>query len=110
MHPLEFCPRPRKCGANPQALHGEAAKVRTRHRPAWTVASALWPLDNIHTTTASMSEDKETLISMGFAPERADWALRVKKGQGVQAAMDFLLAHADDPIPDPEDENEEDCE
>ncbi|EKC99074.1 DNA-binding protein [Trichosporon asahii var. asahii CBS 8904] len=55
-----------------------------------------------------MSEDKETLIAMGFAPERADWALRVKKGQGVQAAMDFLLAHADDPVPDPEDEMEED--
>lgn len=57
-----------------------------------------------------MSEDKDTLIAMGFAPERADWALRVKKGQGVQAAMDFLLAHADDPIPDPEDEMEEDSE
>lgn len=57
-----------------------------------------------------MSEDKETLIAMGFAPERADWALRAKKGQGVQAAMDFLLAHADDPVPDPEDEMEEDSE
>lgn len=54
-----------------------------------------------------MSEDKETLLAMGFAPERIDWALRVKKGQGLQTAMDFILAHADDPVPEPDGDEEE---
>lgn len=99
--------------SNPQAIgHAESAQsppcVIVRHQRKEGCISAC--NCTLHNNTATMSEDKDTLIAMGFAPERADWALRVKKGQGVQAAMDFLLAHADDPIPDPEDEMEEDSE
>ena len=98
---------------NPQATRRadnlrRASSSAINPRAARRVASA--PAFAHFTTNTTMSEDKETLIAMGFAPERADWALRVKKGQGVQAAMDFLLAHADDPVPDPEDEMEEDSE
>ncbi|KAH9991102.1 hypothetical protein BJV77DRAFT_1060790 [Russula vinacea] len=44
--------------------------------------------------------DKENLISMGFDPARIDWALRATNNSGLQPAMDFILEHNDDPIPD----------
>lgn len=47
-----------------------------------------------------MATDKETLLSMGFEPARVDWALRATSNAGLQPALDFLIAHADDPIPD----------
>ncbi|EIM80332.1 uncharacterized protein STEHIDRAFT_105379 [Stereum hirsutum FP-91666 SS1] len=45
--------------------------------------------------------DKDVLVSMGFDPARIEWALRATKNSGLQPAMDFLLEHSDDPIPDP---------
>lgn len=44
--------------------------------------------------------DKDVLISMGFDPARIEWALRATKNSGLQPAMDFILEHNDDPIPD----------
>ncbi|KAH9973387.1 hypothetical protein BJV74DRAFT_197510 [Russula compacta] len=44
--------------------------------------------------------DKDVLISMGFDPARIEWALRATNGKGLQPAMDFILEHNDDPIPD----------
>ena len=61
--------------------------------------------------------DKENLIAMGFDSARIDcmfsWlsndvklnnipgALRATNNSGLQPAMDFILAHNEDPIPDP---------
>ncbi|KAL7425147.1 hypothetical protein Q5752_000835 [Cryptotrichosporon argae] len=45
---------------------------------------------------------------MGFAPERIDWALRATKRSGLQPAMDHLLEHADEPVPEATDEGPED--
>ncbi|KAI0262306.1 ubiquitin-related domain-containing protein [Gloeopeniophorella convolvens] len=45
--------------------------------------------------------DKDVLISMGFDAARVDWALRATNNRGLQPAMDFILEHSDDPIPDP---------
>jgi hypothetical protein len=44
--------------------------------------------------------DKDVLISMGFDPARIEWALRATKNSGLQPAMDFILEHNEDPIPD----------
>lgn len=60
--------------------------------------------------------DKDVLISMGFDPARIECmsnsssndvrlshnpgALRATNGKGLQPAMDFILEHNDDPIPD----------
>ncbi|KAH9074926.1 ubiquitin-related domain-containing protein [Lactarius deliciosus] len=44
--------------------------------------------------------DKEVLISMGFDLARVEWALRATNNKGLQPAMDFILEHNDDPIPD----------
>jgi len=49
---------------------------------------------------AATMSDKEVLISMGFDPARIDWALRATNNNGLQPAMDFILEHNDDPIPD----------
>ncbi|TFK48412.1 hypothetical protein OE88DRAFT_1664196 [Heliocybe sulcata] len=72
-----------------------------------------------------MSGDKDVLLSMGFDPARVEWALRATSGRGLQPAMDHILEHENDPIPDPSasapaagsagnpmdvDENEEDIE
>ncbi|CAB3222635.1 unnamed protein product [Arctia plantaginis] len=42
----------------------------------------------------------ETLIEMGFSKERAEKALAVTNYKGVEPAMEWLLAHADDPAID----------
>ncbi|KAH8991725.1 ubiquitin-related domain-containing protein [Lactarius akahatsu] len=44
--------------------------------------------------------DKDVLNSMGFDPARVEWALRATNNKGLQPAMDFILEHNDDPIPD----------
>lgn len=48
-----------------------------------------------------MAGDKELLLGMGFEEARIDWAIRQTKGAGLQPALDFLFAHADEPVPDP---------
>lgn len=48
-----------------------------------------------------MSGDKELLLGMGFDSARIDWAVKETKGAGLQPALDFLVAHADEPIPEP---------
>ncbi|KZV65051.1 hypothetical protein PENSPDRAFT_756841 [Peniophora sp. CONT] len=45
--------------------------------------------------------DKDTLLSMGFDSARVDWALKATNNRGLQPAMDFILEHSDDPIPEP---------
>lgn len=46
-----------------------------------------------------MSSDRQQLEKMGFAPDRVSWALRVTGNAGLQAAMDHLVEHSEDPIP-----------
>lgn len=48
-----------------------------------------------------MANDRDTLLSMGFDPARVDWALRATGHRGLQPAMDHLLEHEGEPIPDP---------
>jgi len=44
--------------------------------------------------------DKEALLSMGFAEDRVDWALRATQNRGLQPAMDHILENNDNPVPD----------
>ncbi|KAJ9578760.1 hypothetical protein L9F63_005018 [Diploptera punctata] len=46
------------------------------------------------------SQDVNTLIEMGFARNRAERALEITGNQGVEPAMEWLLAHMDEEIPD----------
>jgi len=48
-----------------------------------------------------MSGDKDVLLSMGFDPARVEWALRATNGRGLQPAMDHIIEHESDPVPDP---------
>ncbi|XP_052870175.1 UBX domain-containing protein 1 [Anopheles cruzii] len=43
--------------------------------------------------------DIQTLMDMGFAKEKAERALEVTNNKGVEQAMEWLLAHADEPLP-----------
>lgn len=43
--------------------------------------------------------DIQTLVDMGFQKEKAERALQVTNNKGVEAAMEWLLAHADEDIP-----------
>lgn len=43
--------------------------------------------------------DIQTLVDMGFPKERAERAMQVTNNKGVEAAMEWLLAHADEDIP-----------
>uniref|UniRef100_A0A1Q3F7J8 Putative ubiquitin regulatory protein n=1 Tax=Culex tarsalis TaxID=7177 RepID=A0A1Q3F7J8_CULTA len=43
--------------------------------------------------------DIQTLVDMGFPKERAERAIQVTNNKGVEAAMEWLLAHADEDIP-----------
>lgn len=45
-----------------------------------------------------MSSELDILKEMGFSEQRAEKALQVCGSQGVEAAMEWLLAHADDPM------------
>ncbi|XP_035914971.1 UBX domain-containing protein 1-A [Anopheles stephensi] len=45
--------------------------------------------------------DIQTLIDMGFPKEKAERALEVTNNKGVEQAMEWLLAHADEPLPPP---------
>ncbi|EIN06265.1 hypothetical protein PUNSTDRAFT_73294 [Punctularia strigosozonata HHB-11173 SS5] len=47
-----------------------------------------------------MSSDRDVLLSMGFDPARVDWALKATGGRGLQPAMDHILEHEGQPIPD----------
>lgn len=43
--------------------------------------------------------DIQTLMDMGFPKEKAERALEVTNNKGVEQAMEWLLAHADEPLP-----------
>ncbi|KAJ3120249.1 hypothetical protein HK100_012882 [Physocladia obscura] len=47
-----------------------------------------------------MATDKEQLLAMGFEAARVEAALKATKNSGLQVAMDWLFAHADDPLPE----------
>lgn len=47
-----------------------------------------------------MASDKDQLISMGFAPERVEWALKATNNAGLQPAMDHILENDGKPVPD----------
>jgi hypothetical protein len=48
-----------------------------------------------------MATDKETLLSFGFDPARIDWALKATGNRGLQPAMDYMLEHEGEAVPDP---------
>jgi multidrug efflux pump subunit AcrA (membrane-fusion protein) len=47
-----------------------------------------------------MAGDKETLLSMGFDPARVDWALKATGNRGLQPAMDHILEHEAQRVPE----------
>ncbi|KAF8626557.1 hypothetical protein AX15_004806 [Amanita polypyramis BW_CC] len=48
-----------------------------------------------------MASDRDSLIAMGFDPARVEWALKATNHRGLQPAMDHILEHENDPVPDP---------
>ncbi|EDW79630.1 uncharacterized protein Dwil_GK20587 [Drosophila willistoni] len=44
--------------------------------------------------------DIQTLVDMGFPQERVEYALKVTNHKGVEPAMEWLLAHVDEEIPE----------
>jgi len=48
-----------------------------------------------------MPSDRDTLISMGFDAARVDWALKATQSRGLQPAMDHILEHEGQTVPDP---------
>ncbi|KDN42782.1 hypothetical protein RSAG8_06536, partial [Rhizoctonia solani AG-8 WAC10335] len=47
-----------------------------------------------------MATDRDQLISMGFAPERVEWALKATNNAGLQPAMDHILENDGKPVPE----------
>ncbi|KAF8887322.1 ubiquitin-related domain-containing protein [Infundibulicybe gibba] len=47
-----------------------------------------------------MAGDKETLLGMGFESARVEWALKATGNRGLQPAMDHILGHEGEPVPD----------
>ncbi|KAF8202435.1 ubiquitin-related domain-containing protein [Pholiota molesta] len=47
-----------------------------------------------------MAGDKDTLIGMGFDAARVEWALKATGNRGLQPAMDHILEHEGQPVPD----------
>ncbi|RDB18446.1 UBX domain-containing protein 1 [Hypsizygus marmoreus] len=47
-----------------------------------------------------MAGDKETLLGMGFESARVEWALKATGNRGLQPAMDHILEHEGQPVPD----------
>ncbi|TRM58730.1 ubiquitin-related domain-containing protein [Schizophyllum amplum] len=47
-----------------------------------------------------MAGDKDTLLSMGFDAARVSWALKATGNSGLQPAMDHILAHEGEAVPD----------
>ncbi|KAL0953986.1 hypothetical protein HGRIS_005144 [Hohenbuehelia grisea] len=47
-----------------------------------------------------MANDKDTLLSMGFDSARVEWALKATNNRGLQPAMDHILEHEGQPVPD----------
>ncbi|XP_030385354.1 UBX domain-containing protein 1 [Scaptodrosophila lebanonensis] len=44
--------------------------------------------------------DVQTLVDMGFSKDRVEYALKVTSHKGVEPAMEWLLAHVDEAIPE----------
>lgn len=47
-----------------------------------------------------MAGDRDTLVGMGFDAARVDWALKATGGRGLQPAMDHILEHEGQAVPD----------
>ncbi|KAK0188478.1 hypothetical protein F5146DRAFT_1104069 [Armillaria mellea] len=47
-----------------------------------------------------MPSDRDSLIGMGFEAPRVDWALKATGNRGLQPAMDYILEHGEQSIPD----------
>ncbi|KAF7309502.1 hypothetical protein MIND_00321000 [Mycena indigotica] len=47
-----------------------------------------------------MAGDRDALIGMGFDAARVDWALKATGNRGLQPAMDHILEHDGQPIPE----------
>ncbi|KAK0202411.1 ubiquitin-related domain-containing protein [Desarmillaria ectypa] len=47
-----------------------------------------------------MPSDRESLTGMGFDAARVDWALKATGNRGLQPAMDHILEHGEQPVPD----------
>ncbi|KAG6841125.1 hypothetical protein C0991_001694 [Blastosporella zonata] len=47
-----------------------------------------------------MAGDKDILLGMGFDSARVEWALKATGNRGLQPAMDHILEHEGQPIPD----------
>ncbi|KDQ26498.1 hypothetical protein PLEOSDRAFT_1077434 [Pleurotus ostreatus PC15] len=47
-----------------------------------------------------MPSDKDTLLSMGFDAARVEWALKATGNRGLQPAMDHILEHEGQSVPD----------
>jgi len=47
-----------------------------------------------------MAGDRDTLLGMGFDSARVEWALKATGNRGLQPAMDHILEHDGQPVPD----------
>ncbi|KAG8563714.1 hypothetical protein GDO81_016181 [Engystomops pustulosus] len=71
-----------------------SAPVESAHSPPLSGCSVTWLPG-----AAEMSESSalESLIEMGFSPNRAQKAVAATGNQGIESAMDWLMEHEDDP-------------